>query len=66
MIFYGWQYDNNLVVASLNRTFCIILLCFMKIHNQDSYDQMKYMVHQNKYKRQRPKTKGIVNYCLVM
>lgn len=38
----------------------------MKIRNQDSYDQMKYMVHQNKYKRQRPKTKGIVNYCLDM
>ena len=38
----------------------------MKIRNQDSYDQMKYMVHQNKYKRQRPKTKGIVKYCLDM
>ena len=39
--------DNNMIIIYskiLNKTFCIILLYFIKIHDQDNYDQMKYMV----------------------
>ena len=42
------QYDNNVVIDGLKITFCLILLCSIKIHNCDSYDQMNYMV-QSKY-----------------
>ena len=38
--------DNTIIIYSeiLNITFCIILLYFIKIHDQDNYDQMKYTV----------------------
>ena len=40
------QYDDNLVINSLNITFYIMLLMFYKIHSCDSYDQnqRKYIV----------------------
>lgn len=43
-IIYGQQNDSNLLIESLNKTFCIILLYLIKIRNWDSYGQMKYMV----------------------